>query len=97
MSAAEPRLLIVDDDALVREELQTLFSDQSFHVACVGTVPDALHYLTENECTLALVDVRIAGGDGIALARAVRDRWPEGDVIMITGYGTIQNAVEAMK
>ena len=97
MSADEPRLLIVDDDALVREELQALFSERSFHVACVGTVPDALHHLSENECTLALVDVRIAGADGIALARAVRDRWPEVDVIMITGYGTIQNAVEAMK
>ncbi len=97
MAVFEPRLLVVDDDALIREELESLFSKHPFQVECVSNVPDALRCLAEQEFALALVDVRIAGCDGIDLAREIRERWPEVDVIMITGYGSIQNAVEAMR
>ena len=41
--------------------------------------------------------MRIGGGDGIALTKDIRERWPDVDVIMITGYGSIKNAVEAMR
>ena len=51
----------------------------------------------EREFALALVDVRIGGGDGIALTKDIREHWPDVDVIMITGYGSIKNAVEAMR
>ena len=53
--------------------------------------------LAEREFALALVDVRIGGGDGIALTKDIREHWPDVDVIMITGYGSIKNAVEAMR
>jgi DNA-binding NtrC family response regulator len=97
MAPFEPRVLVVDDDPLVRDELQGLLTGQTLHVNSVGSVPDALNQLTESQFSLALVDVRIGGGDGIALMREIRERWPDVDVIMITGYGSIKNAVEAMK
>jgi DNA-binding NtrC family response regulator len=93
----EPQVLVVDDDPLIREELESLFSAQPFGIECVSSVPEALLQLGERPFQLALVDVRIAGGDGIALTREIRERWPLVDVIMITGYGSIKNAVDAMK
>ncbi len=97
MTQSEARVLVVDDDPLVREELEALFATQPFQVACVPSVPEALEQLSQRQFALALVDVRIAGGDGIALTHEIRERWPEVDVIMITGYGSIRNAVEAMR
>jgi len=93
----EPHLLVVDDDPLIRDELESLFATHPYHVECVASVNDALQSLGEREFALALVDVRIGGGDGIALTKDIRERWPDVDVIMITGYGSIKNAVEAMR
>jgi len=97
MESYEPRLLVVDDDPLIREELESLFAVQPYQVECVASVADAMTRLGENEFSLALVDVRIGGGDGIALTKDIREHWPTVDVIMITGYGSIKNAVEAMR
>ncbi len=97
MTGYEPRVLVVDDDPLIREELSTLFASQPMQVECVGTVTDAMQALGDREFALALVDVRIGGGDGIALTKDIREHWPSVDVIMITGYGSIKNAVEVMR
>src|SRR5262245_43178340 len=93
----EPNLLVVDDDPLIREELESLFATQPYRVECVASVSDAMQSLAEREFALALVDVRIAGGDGLALTKDIREHWPDVDVIMITGNGSIKNAVEAMR
>lgn len=93
----QPRVLVVDDDPLIREEVESLFVRQPYRIESTSTVGDALTRLGEREFALAIVDVRVAGSDGIALTREIRDRWPDTDVIVITGYASIQNAVEAMK
>jgi two-component system response regulator AtoC len=97
MDGAGQRLLVVDDDPLIREELESLFTTEPYEVECVASVTDAMQRLAQREFALALVDVRIGGGDGIALTKDVREHWPNVDVIMITGYGSIRNAVEAMR
>jgi DNA-binding NtrC family response regulator len=97
MMQFEPRVLVVDDDPLIREEVESLFARKPYRIESTPTVSDALLRLAEREFALAIVDVRVAGSDGIALTREIRDRWPDTDVIVITGYASIQNAVEAMK
>jgi DNA-binding NtrC family response regulator len=97
MEQPEPRVLVVDDDPLIREELESLLTGESLSVSCATSVPEALERLAAEECAVAVVDVRLAGDDGIALTREIRNRWPHVDVIVITGYGSIRNAVEAMK
>ena len=56
-----------------------------------------MRLLEEHEFALAVVDLKIPGTDGIGLTREIRDRWPDLDVIMITGYASIKGAVEAIK
>ena len=97
MTTFEPNVLVVDDDPLIREELGALFAAQPFRVQAASSVNEAVQQLSEQCFGLAIVDVRIGGGDGLALTRDIRERWPSVDVIIITGYGSIRNAVEAMK
>jgi DNA-binding NtrC family response regulator len=97
MAPFEAQVLVVDDDPLIRDEVESLLRGQALHVEAVATSDDARARLAERQFSLALVDVRIAGEDGIALMRDIREHWPAVDVIMITGYGSIRNAVEAMK
>jgi DNA-binding NtrC family response regulator len=91
------RILIVDDDPLIRRQLQGLYVAHGYDVAAAATVEDALDKLNGAEFTIAVVDLKIPGSDGVTLTKEIRERWPNVDVIMITGYGSIKGAVEAMR
>ncbi len=92
-----PRVLIVDDDPLIREQLHALLAKEKYGVFAAEDAASARQSLAERDFTLAVVDMKIPGSDGITLTREIRDRWPGIDVVMITGYGSIRGAVEAMK
>jgi DNA-binding NtrC family response regulator len=91
------RILIVDDDPLIRRQLEGLYSTHGYVVDSASTVEEALAKLAESEFALAVVDLKIGGSDGITLTGEIRERWPGVDVIMITGYGSIKGAVDAMR
>jgi two-component system response regulator AtoC len=91
------RILIVDDDPLIRRQLEGLYVTHGYAVEAAANVQEALQRLSSAEFSLALVDLKLPGSDGITLIREIRERWPGVDVIMITGYGSIKGAVEAMR
>ncbi len=91
------RLLVVDDDAVFREELSTLLSDWGHQVEAVSSGAKAIEALEGAEFDVIFSDVRMPRMNGIELLRQVRERWPRVYVIMITGFGTVEAAVEAMK
>jgi DNA-binding NtrC family response regulator len=95
--AAAARILIVDDDPLIRRQLEGLYAAESYAVRTAASVDEALSLLADTSFSLALVDLKLPGRDGIALTREVRERWPAMDVIMITGHGSIKSAVEALR
>lgn len=91
------RILIVDDDPLIRRQLEGLYSIHGYDVEAAATVDEALDKLNGAEFTIAVVDLKIPGSDGVTLTSEIREHWPNVDVIMITGYGSIKGAVEAMR
>jgi len=91
------RLLVVDDDAVFREELSTLLSDWGHQVEAVSSGARAIEALENAEFDVIFSDVRMPRMSGIELLRQVRERWPRVYVVMITGFGTVEAAVEAMK
>ncbi len=91
------RILIVDDDPLIRRQLEGLYASHDYVVESAADVEEALDRLASSEFALALVDLRMPGSDGMTLIGEIRERWPSVDVIMITGYGSIRGAVEAMR
>ena len=93
---APARILVVDDDPLIRRELGQLFASQAYAVEVAADVDAALERLARADFALAVVDLRMPGRDGITLTVEIRERWPDVDVIMITGHGSIKDAVAAM-
>jgi DNA-binding NtrC family response regulator len=95
--ATGTRILIVDDDPLIRRQLEGLYAAHAYTVDSASDVEEALEKLSSSDFSLAVVDLKMPGKDGISLTSEIRERWPVVDVIMITGYGSIKGAVEAMR
>ncbi len=91
------RVLVVDDDSVFREELATLLSDWGHAVKAVSSGPKAIEELEATELDVVFSDLRMPRMNGVELLRIIRERWPRTYVVVITGYATIETAVEAMK
>ena len=91
------RILVVDDSQLVCQQLSQVLQagDRQITVAPDGTT--ALEWLVENRCSLVLTDLRLPGISGLELIREIREREMPVTVIVMTGYATVESAVEAMK
>lgn len=93
----ETRILIIDDDPFICRQLEELFRAQRYVVNSALTAPDAFEALAAEEYSLAMVDLKIPGTDGLSLTKEMLERYPDMNVIMITGYASIKGAVEAIK
>jgi DNA-binding NtrC family response regulator len=93
----EKSILIIDDDKIILDSLCEFLSLEGFRTEGAETVKSALVKLKEESYTLVLTDVNLPDGDGLELVDIVRKECPRTVVIVITGYGTIESAVRAIK
>jgi two-component system, NtrC family, response regulator AtoC len=95
--AMERRILVVDDSELICQQLSQLLAmpDRRIQVAHDGTA--AMEWLVEHPCSLVLTDLRLPGISGLDLIQQIRDRSLPVTVIVMTGFATVETAVEAMK
>ncbi|HEX7513910.1 MAG TPA: sigma-54 dependent transcriptional regulator, partial [Candidatus Methylomirabilis sp.] len=91
------RILVVDDEESVRWALSKALERAGYRVDLAADGPTGLAAAQDTGVDLVLLDVRLPGRDGLAVLREIRKRRPELPVIMMTAYGTLQVAVEAMK
>lgn len=91
------RILIVDDEENVRHFLSRLLAAEGFTVLVATTAAEAIARVKEDPCDLAILDMRLPDGDGIALLKAMREIAPEIQGVVITAYGSIDSAIEAIK
>lgn len=91
------RLLLVDDDATIREELGERLRDDGHSVWGAPSVAKAIELLEREPVDLVLTDLKMPRRGGMELVGEVRRRWPYVLVVVVTGYATIETAVEAMK
>ena len=90
-------ILIIEDDPLVRESICEVLSAEGYWVDTAGDSKEGLEKLEQNHFDLAFMDLRLPDSSGIEILRASKERQPDLDVIMMTGFGTAETAVEAMK
>ncbi|MBN1773359.1 MAG: sigma-54-dependent Fis family transcriptional regulator [Deltaproteobacteria bacterium] len=93
----EPLLLVVDDEAGNLESLRRIFEREPFRVATAPGPKEALDEVRREAPAVVLTDVRMPGGDGVSLLRAVKQLAPGTEVVLMTAYGTVETAVESMK
>jgi two-component system response regulator AtoC len=91
------QILIVDDEESIRVSLSALLSRHGYHVTAAPGGAEALDILAEQDIDVAFVDVRMPGMDGIDLAREIVAREIQTTVIVMSAYGSVDNAIEAMK
>jgi two-component system response regulator HydG len=97
MSSANPSILIVDDEPSIVEALQKVLSKEGFEVLTASNGRQALELLRRQPIHAMITDLRMPGMTGDDLLKAAKTLVPELEVIVMTAYGTVENAVEAMK
>ena len=95
--AGVARILIIDDEAAIRDSLDTLLTMEGFHVTMAVDGAAGLEQLARTEFDLLLLDLALPGESGIDLLPRVLELQPTLPVIMITAYGTVSNVVEAIR
>ncbi|HKF23763.1 MAG TPA: sigma-54 dependent transcriptional regulator [Candidatus Angelobacter sp.] len=90
-------VLIIDDEAAIRESLETLLEFEGFNVEAAETGEEGLARLAEHPFDLVLLDFALPDRNGLEILADIRSRDPRLAVIMITAYGTVDNAVRAMQ
>lgn len=98
---SEARVLVVDDDAIVRESLAAFLRREGYEAAGCGDAESALEMLASGEAAdpfdLVILDVSLPGRGGVEALRAIRGDHPTTAVIMLTGYATVETAVQALR
>lgn len=92
-----PNILIVDDEAAIRESLQGVLEDEGYKVASVETGEAALDALRKKTFDVVLLDIWLPGMDGLGTLERIRAMENAPEVVIISGHGTIETAVRATK
>src|SRR4051794_38066145 len=93
----KPTVLVVDDEPGIVDSLQKVFEREGLRVLTAGVGADALEILRREPISVLLTDLLMPGMSGMDLLKASRSISPETETILMTAYGTVENAVEAMK
>jgi DNA-binding NtrC family response regulator len=91
------KVLIVEDDLSTRKGLEESIKDFGFEPRSVGTCKEAAKVLEEFDPRLLIVDIHLPDGDGIEVLRLAREKDPDREGVVITGQGSIDNAIEALR
>jgi DNA-binding NtrC family response regulator len=97
MNTEAARILVVDDDKAFRIATATLLRDEGYAVRTVASGREALDALRTEHSDILLTDLVMEGMNGVELLRTVKDEFPLMTVLMVTGFGSIPTAVEAMR
>jgi DNA-binding response OmpR family regulator len=92
-----PHILIVDDENTLRYFLKRTLEAENYRVSEAADGQTALGLLEREQFDLALVDLRMAGMDGLEVMRQFRQRSPETQIIIVTGFASVPSAVEALR
>src|SRR3954447_10868936 len=92
-----PTVLVVDDEPPIVDSLHTIFERESLRVLTAGSGGEALEIIRREPVSVLITDLMMPGMSGIDLLKASRSLSPETETVLMTAYGTVENAVEAMK
>ncbi len=95
--ATLPEILVIDDEVVVGNSIRKILKPRGYHVEHAETPHAAMKVLSERPVDMILLDIRIPGVKGLDLLKSIREEYPTIPVIMITGYATVETAVESIK
>ncbi len=90
-------MMLVDDDEVLRSTLARAFTSRGYSVVTAGNCEETVELLKSLSPKLAVVDLRMPGESGMTVLKLILESSPDTKAIVLTGYGSITNAVEAMR
>jgi len=93
----EKNILVIDDDKIILDSLCEFLTLEGFRTSGAETLKGALATLEQEHYSLVITDVNLPDGDGLELLDIIRENHPQTVALVITGYGTIESAVKAIK
>jgi len=90
-------ILIVDDEEVVRRSHLRSLADTGCHAQAAEDGSEALRVMEKDPFDVVLLDLRMPGLDGMDVLKTIKERWPDSEVVVITGYPTIESAKEAVR
>jgi len=93
----ELSILILDDEPRIREELRDYLEDNAFKVYEAGSYNEALPVLDKHQIDIAIVDLNLPGRHGLKVLEAIKEKFPDIEVLIITGQGDMETAIKAMR
>ena len=91
------KILVIDDEISILDSLAGILSDEGFTPICVDSAEKGLKKIKTEAVDLVLLDIWMPGMDGIEALKQIKEDYPELQVVMISGHGTIETAVQATK
>lgn len=91
------KVLLVDDEEGIRNVLKLTIADAGYSVLTAANGAEALDVLTDTEVPLVVTDIKMPGMDGLELLQKIKRTWPDSEVIMITGHGDIDSAIDSLR
>jgi DNA-binding NtrC family response regulator len=92
-----PEILVIDDEVVVGNSVRKILKPRGYHVEHAETPASAMEILSEKPVDMVLLDMKIPGVHGFELLKAIREEHPIVPVVMITGYASVDTAVESIK
>jgi DNA-binding NtrC family response regulator len=91
------KIIVLEDDPIVRKNLESQLRQRRYDVAATGTIAGAHEFLSKDTFDLIFVDVRLPDGEGTELLRELQSRPQKPLIVMVTGFGSVESAVECMR
>lgn len=91
------RILVIDDEDIVRTSCSRALVPEGYEVKAAKNGLEGLKMISEEKFDLVLTDLKMPDMDGIEVLRRIKEGWPEVEVIIITGYQTVDTAVKSIK
>src|SRR5580658_4750741 len=91
------KIIVLEDDLIVRRNLEQLLRQQRYDVASAGTIAGARELLAKDTFDLLFLDLRLPDGEGTDLLRELQGQAEKPLVVMVTGFGSVESAVECMR
>ena len=91
------KILVLDDELIIRKSLQEILRRKRYAVALAGTIKAAEKYLEKDTFDLVFMDLRLPDGDGMTLLNKISNKPEAPLIVMMTGYATIESAVDCIR
>lgn len=97
MSALRKSVLVVDDEEVVRLCYKRSLAGARCDVEAVSNGKEALRAMEQRPFDVVMLDLRMPGMDGMSVLKTIKEKWPESEVVIVTGYPSIETAKEAVR